>query len=210
MHRTLSSVALVLILGALRFLDGSLQAAEDSSAAAPPEKFSGAAQIDFRGTSTLHDFHGRVMSQPFVLLLSSNMWSAHAEVLAGEMTTFNGGRDRNMWKMLSTNLHRSLSGYISNAARPSAADGNVTLALRIRDREMDLPVTITKWTETPEGIRFHAAWELSLKRFGIKPPSVLGVIRVGDTVCVEAQVAVIQLQPAAGLPETTAAPISKP
>lgn len=37
-------------------------------------------------------------------------------------------------------------------------------------------------------IKFHAAWELSLKDYALKPPSVLGVIKVGDRIQLEADV----------------------
>jgi len=51
-----------------------------------------------------------------------------------------------------------------------------------------LPARVTGWQETPERIQFHADWELSLEEYGLKPPSVLGVIRVGDRVKLSADV----------------------
>jgi hypothetical protein len=151
-------------------------------------KLHAVADISFRGTSTLHDFEGSVESQPFVLLLSTNSWSAQAEVLGSQMTTANEKRDRNMWNMLSTSMHPRLAGLVTNAPLPIGSETNVTLALRIRDRQFELPVQITEWSETAETIRFHASWEVSLKQYNLKPPSVLGVIRVGDTVRLDAEV----------------------
>ena len=146
------------------------------------------AQITFQGTSTLHDFEGKVSTQPFVLTLNSNTWSAKAAVVSSQMSTAHEGRDTKMWDMLAAKVYRQISGEVRPSPIPSAAGTNVTLNLRIRDRQHDLPVRVTGWTETAEAIQFHAAWDLSLKQYGLKPPSVIGVIRVGDRVHLEAQV----------------------
>ncbi len=42
--------------------------------------------------------------------------------------------------------------------------------------------------ETVDEIKFRAEWEVSLKEYRLKPPSVLGVIRVGDKARLEAEV----------------------
>jgi hypothetical protein len=197
-HISRAAGALVLIAGAFGLLAGGFAA--DTHEPTPDRTLSAVAQIVFRGKSTLHDFEGRVMSQPFVLSISSNSWSAQADVLGGDMTTSNDRRDRNMWIMLETNSHPRLSGAVHKAALPPPAGTNMTLTLRIRDQQFEQPVTITDWSESPEGVRFHAAWEVSLKQYSIKPPSVLGLIRVSDTVRLEAQVTASN---AATAPQTT-------
>ena len=123
-----------------------------------------------------------------MLLISNGTWSASADVLAGQMVTENPKRDRNMHQMLATNDHPRIYGVV--AAAPIAGSGatNATLKLKIRDKAQDLPVRIMNWTESSEEIRFRAAWDLSLKQYGLKPPSVIGIIRVGDTVKLEADV----------------------
>jgi hypothetical protein len=63
---------------------------------------------------------------------------------------------------------------------------------------MDLPVRISDWSETAEAVQFRAIWELSLKQYRLKPPSVLGVIRVGDKVRLEARVTATKAVPAPG------------
>ncbi len=146
------------------------------------------AQITFQGTSTLHDFEGRVAAQPFVLTLASNTWSAKAAVVSSQMSTAHEGRDAKMWDMLAAKVYRQITGEVRPSPIPPAAGTNVTLSLRIRDRQHDLPVRITGWTETADAIQFRAAWDVSLKDYGLKPPSVIGVIRVGDRVHLEAQV----------------------
>jgi polyisoprenoid-binding protein YceI len=122
--------------------------------------------------------------------VSSNGWSAEAEVPAGQMNTASEGRDRNMHKMLNTNSHPYLRGSVTNAPIPGVNGTNITLHLNISGKPVALPVQVTGWTESAGRIQFHAAWSVSLKQYGLKPPSVMGVIRVGDAVSLEADVTV--------------------
>jgi hypothetical protein len=146
------------------------------------------AVVRFAATSTLHDFGGPLPAQPFLLLVSNGTWSASADVLSSQMATENTKRDRNMHQMLGTNDYPRIHGVVAAAPVPISAGTNVTLILKIRDKSQDLPVRIFNWTESTDEIRFQASWELSLKQYGLKPPSVLGVIRVGDTIKLEADV----------------------
>lgn len=151
-------------------------------------KLHGTATITFYGTSTLHDFSGMVPAQPFVLTLASNRWSAEAKVLTKEMSTANAKRDLKMWDMFAATKFPNIQGQVTDAPRAVSGETNATLHLRIRKTEHDLPVEISQWTEGAGGVRFHARWDVSLKAYGLKPPSVLGLIRVGDRVRVEADV----------------------
>lgn len=158
------------------------------------------AVVRFAGTSTLHDFGGQLAAQPFFLTLSNGIWSASADVLAGQMATANTKRDRKMHRMLEATEFPEIHGVVVNAPVPESSGTNVTLRLTIRETTHDLPVRISGWTETGDEIRFHADWTLSLKQYGLKPPSVLGVIRVGDQVSLEADVTATQ---SAGVPASS-------
>lgn len=144
--------------------------------------------IRFDATSTLHDFGGTVPAQTFVLTVSSNHWSAEADVLSGLMNTASAKRDRNMYEMFQTNDYPRIHGKVSSAAVPQAGTTNATLNLKIRDQQHDLPVTLSAWNETDSNLTFRAEWDVSLKQFKLKPPSGLGVVRVGDTVHLSAEV----------------------
>jgi len=93
-----------------------------------------------------------------------------------------------MHQMLATNGFPAIHRAVTNAPVPGDAGTNVSISLKIRDTTLRLPARITKWKETSEEITFHADRDLSLKEYGLKPPSVLGVIRVGDRVQLEADV----------------------
>lgn len=150
------------------------------------------ALIHFSGTSTLHDFGGQLPTEPFSLILSNGVWFASAEVLSGRMATANEKRDRKMHQMLGTNAFPEIRGVLAGAPVPDAAGTNVTLSLIIRDQTNAVPVRISAWSETSREIKFHADWEVSLEDFGLKPPSVLGVIRVGDRVKLKADITAIK------------------
>jgi hypothetical protein len=174
---------------ALLFL-GFAAARGESPTENAPHRWPAEAVIRFYGTSTLHDFGGTLPAQPFQLILSNNTWTAEADVRSGLMATAEAKRDRNMHAMMDTNDYPLLRGKVSAAPIPGPAGTNSVLRLKIRSQEADHPVRVTQWQETDSDIHFHAAWELSLKQYGLKPPSVLGFIRVGDKVRLDADVTV--------------------
>ena len=180
--------ALACTVGWSLLLSCCLAALSVARAADAPRALPATAVVRFDGTSTLHDFGGQLPALPFALQLSNGTWSATGAVWAGQMATGSDKRDRNMHEMLRTNTFPKVEGVVSAAPVPGPAGTNVTLKLKVRDRSLDLPVRITSWTESPETIKFHAIWELSLKEYGLKPPSVVGVIRVGDRVKLQADV----------------------
>ena len=153
-----------------------------------PEQWPAEAVIRFSATSTLHDFGGEVAAQPFLLTLVSNRWVAEADVLSGTMATDNDKRDAKMHDMFNTNDYPHLHGKVIFGFSPSNAPTNAVLRLKIRDQEHDLQVRISDWVQTKTNLHFQAEWRVSLKQFKLKPPSVVGVIRVGDTVTLNAEV----------------------
>src|SRR4030095_107004 len=159
------------------------------------QRYPATAVIRFAGTSTLHDFGGELPAQPFVLILSNGTWSASAGVLSAQMATASEGRDRNMHRMLATNDYPEIHGTVVNAPIPDGKTHgtNAILQLKIREQIRALPVAIQYWQETRENIRFHAVWQVSLKQYGLKAPSVAGIVRVGDRVKIDADVVAMRL-----------------
>lgn len=159
-----------------------------TAADASVQRLPATAAIQFAATSTLHDFGGSLPSRPFTLVLSNGTWSTDADVLSGLMNTAHEKRDRKMHEMFATNSFPQMHGTVTAAPIPASAGTNAALRLIIRDKTNDLAVRITGWTENASAIKFHATWELSLKDYALKPPSVLGVIKVGDRIQLEADV----------------------
>lgn len=172
-----------------------------------PARWPAEAIIRFDATSTLHDFGGEVPAQPFLLTVTANHWSAESDVLSGLMDTANPKRDVKMHEMFDTNDFPHIHGKVTLATIPVSGSTNATLSLKIRDQQHELPVIVSAWSETESNLTFHAEWDVSLKQFKLKPPSVLGVIRVGDAVHLSAD---ITANKTAALTNSTPAPIVSP
>ena len=158
------------------------------SVAATHPAYQGRAEIVFAGTSTLHDFSGRVTSTNVTITLNSTTWTASASVPVAKMDTASARRDRNMMNMFSAPEHPLIRGTVANAAKPGGEGGAVVMKLRIRDTERPVQMRVTTWHESTNSLSFQATGEVSLEDFGLKPPSVLGVIRVGDRVTLKMDV----------------------
>jgi hypothetical protein len=67
--------------------------------------------------------------------------------------------------------------------------------LQIRDTRQHIKAKTTVLTITPEQIVFIMEFPLSLASFELKPPSVMGIIRVADEVRVEVQTTLQSQEP---------------
>jgi len=165
-----------------------------SSAPAATTKAQATALIGFSGSSTLHDFEGTAATRPFFALLSHGSaddrleFSAKAELNVLDMSTQNNKRDKNMFKMLEQSRFDTITGTLSNVPINLTGVSAATLHLKIREVEQDVPVSISDWVQEGEQASFTMTFPVSLKAFKLKGPSVLGLIRVADTVQVECAV----------------------
>lgn len=154
---------------------------------APAASYPAQAEVRFHGTSTLHDFDGSVTPRPFTITRDDASFSARVHVRVADMTTANAKRDGKMRTMLSAPRFGEIVGIIEDAPIPQSADARIPLRLRIRDREQTLQARVVEWGAA-DGIAFRLEFSLSLAAFALAPPSVLGMIRVGDTVAVSCTV----------------------
>ncbi len=164
-------------------------------------KIEGGCDFRFLGTSTLHDFSGKVRCQPFAAGMvmdgtrKSGIPQADVDVLVDEMDTGNKDRDGQMREMFGSDrfprIHASVRNIDVNGIREATArDGKaiLELSLRIRDVERRVPATVTNLREEGDRVRFDVEFPVSLKDFGLKAPSVFFIIRVGDRVVVKGNV----------------------
>ena len=146
------------------------------------------AAIIFSGTSTLHDFEGTVISKPFTVTAEEDADSGAVRVSATavlnvqDMTTDHKKRDKNMFKMLEQETFTLISGSLHDAVLPTTGTTTATLRLKIRDVEQDVEVALSDYKRTGDQVSCTMAFPVSLKAFNLQRPSVLGLIRVGDTV----------------------------
>jgi hypothetical protein len=72
------------------------------------------------------------------------------------------------------------------------APSHLPFKLTLLGKEHQVDAAITKWVLKGDTATFDLDFDLSLKKCGINVPSVLGVIRVGDTIKVHAPVKLVR------------------
>lgn len=149
--------------------------------------------IEFSGDSTLHEFSGRANAETFAWQQNEDAYQAAMSIKGGSLTTDSTGRDRNMWRMLEVERFPTLSGQLADVPSSWLAGTNESgaltrpIQLTLRDRTLAVPATLQIIPDA-EGTRFvDIRFVVSLAAFGMRPPAVLGVIRVRDTVDVHIQ-----------------------
>jgi hypothetical protein len=172
----------------------SLSAASEPTAAA----WSGTARITFSGTSTLHDWSGSVRARPFTLQVTSgpNDRPLHLRsqvvVDAAEMDTADKRRDAVMHRCMQVTEHPLIEALIDVPAQDVASDGKkptrLPLKLQLMGKSHAMVADIRNWRLSGDKAEFDLHCDLSLKEAGIVIPSVLWVIRVGDTIRLHAAV----------------------
>jgi len=163
----------------------------------------GECSIRFFAQSTLHDFDGQVACQPFIMQTGGNPTGRQVVVplpdvivRVSEMNTGNSSRDKKMWAMFDSEHFPEIKGQFVNLDPETVlrqlesgevADENLELDLQIRGITHRVKVKAREVKVSPEQIGLIVEFPLSLASFGLKPPSVLGLIRVADEVRVEVQ-----------------------
>lgn len=160
----------------------------------------GECDLRFLGTSTLHDFTGTVRCLPFSADLvedaagNTGIPAVEVEIPVEEMDTGNKSRDAQMRKMFESGRFPRIRGTVRNidvdAIRQALRGGKaeIDIALRIRDVERQVRASVTHLREEGDEVRFGLELPVSLKDFGLKAPTVLFFIRVGDRVTVKGNV----------------------
>jgi polyisoprenoid-binding protein YceI len=117
------------------------------------------------------------------------------EVPVASMNTRNKSRDGQMREMFRSDRFPRIRGEARNVdverirvefGKVRGGDVSIDLLLRIRDVERKVRATASNLRESGERVTFDLEFPLSLGEFGLKAPSVLGFIRVGDKVSVKA------------------------
>lgn len=149
------------------------------------------ADIQFSGSSTLHDFEGRASSKPFVASFTEDQKNGQLQVAAKaslsvkDMDTENSKRDKKMFKMFDLEHFKFITGELTETALSLKGSTPATLRLKIRTVEHEVDATISDVRRDGNDISCIMKFPISLKAFDLKGPSVLGLIRVDDTVYVE-------------------------
>lgn len=168
-----------------------------AQAATTPWK--GRGDIVFSGTSTLHDWSGKVAAQPFTARVTSDdagqlqRLEAVVKVKVAEMDTAEPGRDKNMRKAMRAPDFPLVTATVNAPFSKITETGSKTpsrlpFTLELLGRKHEVDGKISRWQAAGSEATFDLDFELSLKECGITVPSVLFVVRVGDTIKVHATV----------------------
>ncbi len=162
---------------------------------APGGEMRGECDLRFLGTSTLHDFAGTARCLPFSVDLAGETDGetrtpvAEVAVPVDEMDTGNSDRDVQMRRMFGSDRFPMIRGTIRRVdveafRRLAGKEGGVPFDLDLRIRDVEKTVTVTATDIRTEGnrVRFDIAFPVSLRDFGLKAPTFLFVVRVGDRV----------------------------
>jgi hypothetical protein len=167
------------------------------AALAAPETWRGEAIATFEGTSTLHDWSGKVPLKPFQATVEmadakSPLIDATLEAAVAEMDTEDEGRDENLRKAMRAEEHPKVMGRVS-ARIPrevvQGASGKVPIVLTLLGKETVIEGTIENWRDSGKQVTFDCGFGVSLKASGIEIPPFLFFIRVGDEIRVRVRVA---------------------
>jgi hypothetical protein len=162
------------------------------------ETWSGAADVKFRGYSTLHNFEGTVKQVPLKVTVAGGekdrVVSATSNVEVKEMSTAHEGRDKNMLTMFQQAKHRFIKVEVDEAKeqalRPSGGGpGSMPVKLTIAGTTGIISAKVTNVVEAETRGSFELAFPVSLKQFKLDPPKSLGgLVKVRDNVDVTVRV----------------------
>lgn len=154
------------------------------------------AHVRFRGRSTLHGFagetdvvRGEMTFDPQQRQLTA---PAHLAIPVESLRTGIGARDRAMYAMFEADRFPELTITIESVSvldepRPiDATPRRYLLHGRLRIRQIERPIEFqAQATVTEDAVEVSGTLPLTTAMFDLKPPSVIGLIRVRNTLVVE-------------------------
>tara|TARA_B110000305_G_C19306398_1_gene571776 strand:- start:218 stop:823 length:606 start_codon:yes stop_codon:yes gene_type:complete len=164
--------------------------------------WSGTCKATFHGTSTLHDFSGTVVAEPFTVTTSDLSEGPNAkangqiQVKVAKMDTDNKKRDAKMHKSLDESTYPvitvSVKDLKASATKPIMSDvvpqpTVIPFSMSLMGKNHLMTAKVSDWSYAADAISCKITFPVSLAKVGIKPPSVLGLVKVADDIFVEAQ-----------------------
>lgn len=154
--------------------------------------YNGTCTVTFKGSSTLHDFHGKGKCEPFTVSGSDGVIDMSRIVVpVAGMDTGNKRRDKKMYEMFEEKkfpLIATNAGplHLKDFRKKPGEPARVTFRLQVRDVTRQVNATVTNYVESGSKITADVSFPLSLAEYQLKPPSVMGLVNVDDKVSVSA------------------------
>lgn len=150
----------------------------------------GRAEADFAVKATMDSFVGKGSSEP--ITLADNAAELEITFSIVKLETGKKKRDVEMQHMFHAEKHPLIAGRAPRAAvlglQPAAEAVELPVTLVIAGRTQDVTAQVTQVQRADGQLSFQADFDVSLKAFGLKPPSIMKIINVGDTVKVTTRV----------------------
>lgn len=166
------------------------------TASASQAAIQGTCRADFDVKATMDSFIGHADSEP--IQSDPNQPDTLTVVFPiANLKTGKDKRDAEMRHMFDSENHPLLSGSASlkdlmalppvdEGSAEASADRTLPVQMSIHGITNEVTAKITNLSKGPEGITFDAAIDILLPDYTLKPPSVLGLIRVNKKVAVTA------------------------
>lgn len=144
----------------------------------------GSAAADYAVKATMDSFVGKVVSEPIVLAEGATEFPV--TFLITKMDSNKKKRDLEMQHMFKADKFPEIVGKASAEAilglQASDTAAELPISLTISGQTQDVPAKISDVKLADGQLTFTAYLEISLKSFGLKPPSIMKIINVGDVV----------------------------
>jgi len=149
-----------------------------------PEK----SKVDFICKSTLHDFNGTARKLIGNFEQDLNIAKGFIDVDVASLTTDEPQRDKNMYQMFDATQYPQIHFTFKDTDLTDVVDhhdGQIKFTGVLTIHNISHPVTlISKGHMLEDTLMCEGQVSIHLKDFDLKPPSILGLIRVSDEVAV--------------------------
>jgi len=172
------------------------------SAFAQSSEWSGTCKVSFAGKSTLHDFEGTVSAEPFSVKIANfdtptkALATSLVSVKAAKMDTGNAKRDKAMRKCMEVDTFPEITVSVKDLSPeltsprmegPMPEPTVIPFKMSLKGKTHDISGKVSDWSYREDKISCTVSFPVSLSAAGIKPPSVLGMVKVEDQIEVAAQ-----------------------
>jgi hypothetical protein len=154
--------------------------------------YHGECRVSFAVRSTLHDFQGTGRCEPFIIRAADG--SIAPPLLAVPVTSLDTDsrrRDKQMHKMFESEMFPLITGSTEDVILKDVLalfNGNdalpteIVFDLSIRSITHQIRAAVVELHVGATELRAELRFDVSLAAYQLHPPSVLGIIRVNDTI----------------------------
>jgi polyisoprenoid-binding protein YceI len=142
--------------------------------------------VEFLVHTTLHEVNGRARQLYGSFEQRKNLIKGSINVGVVGLTTNNEARDRNMYKMFDASRYTQVHFSFNNVNIDDVLkrkEGHIIFTGEMTIHHISCPLTVlTRCRMFGKSLACEGKLLVSLKDYDLKPPSILGIIRVNDEV----------------------------